>query len=134
MSLTRKVLRFGKPLPLIKTIIDRFHAHEKAPVRNIFLRTIADICLALYFLTDHPLYFQKIGFVKMDKSWVDFIDYWNNIFWLIEAVLDVYCDIQDFIHMTKEQQKLVIIIMWFIFHIIARVTQEGIGRFVIIKR
>jgi hypothetical protein len=57
MSLTRKVLRFGKPLPLIKAIMDRFKAHEKKPVRNILLRTISDISLALYFASDHPLYF-----------------------------------------------------------------------------
>jgi len=57
MSLTRKVLRFGKPFPLIKAIIDRFKAHEKKPVRNILLRTLSDIFLALYFFSDHPLYF-----------------------------------------------------------------------------
>ena len=57
MSLTRKVLRFGKPLPLIKAIIDRLKAHEKKPVRNILLRTLSDFFLALYFLSDHPLYF-----------------------------------------------------------------------------
>ncbi len=67
MSLTRKVLRFGKPLPLVKAIMDRFKQHQKSPVRNITLRTISDISLILYFLTDHPLYFQRIGLVKMDK-------------------------------------------------------------------
>ncbi len=67
MSLTRKVLRFGKPLPLVKAIMDRFKQHQKNPVRNITLRTISDISLILYFLTDHPLYFQRIGLVKMDK-------------------------------------------------------------------
>lgn len=57
MSLTRKVLRFGKPLPLVKQIMDRFNSHTKSPVRNVFLRTIADIALIMYFVTDHPLYF-----------------------------------------------------------------------------
>ena len=102
MSLTRKVLRFGKPLPLIKGIIDRFKAHEKKPVRNVMLRTLADIFLALYFLTDHPLYFQRIGFVKMEKSTVDFIDWWNNVFWLLEAVLDIYCDLVDLHYVNLE--------------------------------
>ena len=31
----------------------------------------------------------------MDKAWVDFIDYWNNIYWLLEAVIDIYCDLVD---------------------------------------
>lgn len=106
MSLTRKVLRFGKPLPLVKTIIDRFKAHEKKPVPNLLLRTISDISLIMYFVTDHPLYFQRIGFIKMDKKWVDFIDWWNNVFWLIECVLDIYCDLIDISIMNKEIDHL----------------------------
>ena len=102
MSLTRKVLRFGKPLPLVKGIIDRLKTHETKPVRNVLLRTLADIYLSLYFLTDHPLYFQRIGFINMDKSWVDFIDYWNNIFWLLECVIDIYCDFIDLHHINVE--------------------------------
>lgn len=92
MSLTRKVLRFGKPLPLVKGIIDRVAENQKKPVRCFTLRTLSDIFLILYFLTDHPLYFQRIGFVKMDKELVNSIDYWNNIFWLLNAVLDIICD------------------------------------------
>jgi hypothetical protein len=57
MSLTRKVLRFGKPLPLLKAIMDRTADHQNKPVRNFWLRNINDLALALYFLTDHPLYF-----------------------------------------------------------------------------
>lgn len=102
MSLTRKVLRFGKPFPLIKAIIDRFKAHEKKPVRNILLRTLSDIFLALYFFSDHPLYFQRIGFIKLDKSWLDFIDYWNNIYWLLEAVIDIYCDLVDLYYLDLD--------------------------------
>jgi hypothetical protein len=102
MSLTRNVLRFGKPLPLVQAIINRFKQHEKKPVRNILLRTLSDIFLILYFLSDHPLYFQRIGVIKMDKSWVDFIDYWNNIYWLLEAVIDVYCDLVDVYYIDQE--------------------------------
>jgi Peroxisomal biogenesis factor 11 (PEX11) len=107
MSLTRKVLRFGKPLPLVKAIMDRFKTHEKTPVRNILLRTISDLSLILYFISDHPLYFQRIGFVKLDKSWVDFIDYWNNIYWLVECLLDIYCDLCDLYYLNKDIQNLV---------------------------
>lgn len=110
MSLTRKVLRFGKPLPLIKAIMDRFKQHEKAPVRNILLRTISDISLILYFFSDHPLYFQRIGFIKMSKSWVDFIDYWNNIYWLVECLIDIYCDLCDYYYVDQEIKILVSII------------------------
>ena len=99
MSLTRKVLRFGKPIPLVKAIIDRVAEHSRKPVRNFTLRTLSDIFLILYFLTDHPLYFQKIGFIKMDKNLVNQIDYINNITWLVNAVLDIICDISDLMHL-----------------------------------
>ncbi len=107
MSLTRKVLRFGKPIPLIKTILDRFKEHEKKPVRNIFLRTLSDIFLILYFLTDHPLYFQRIGFVKMEKDLVNNIDWINNVFWLLEALIDIYCDAVDLYYIEQDILEVV---------------------------
>jgi hypothetical protein len=57
MSQTRKVLRFGQEIPLIKTIRERLIEHEKKPVRMVFWKTISDISLIAYFFTDHPLYF-----------------------------------------------------------------------------
>lgn len=102
MSLTRKVLRFGKPIQLVKAIMDRLRDHKNKPVRNLMLRTLSDIFLILYFLTDHPLYFQRIGFIKMDKQMVDFIDWWNNIFWLVEALIDIYCDWVDLQYLIGE--------------------------------
>ena len=107
MSLTRKVLRFGKPIPLVKNIIDRTADHQRKPVRNFALRTLSDIFLSLYFLTDHPLYFQRIGFIKMDKALVDKIDYWNNVFWLLNAVLDIIADYFDLMHLLKEIKTVV---------------------------
>lgn len=107
MSLTRKVLRFGKPIPLIKSIMDRFKEHEKKPIRNVFVRTLSDIFLMLYFATDHPLYFQKIGMVNMDKSLLNNIDYINNVFWLLNAVFDLYADLVDLYYIDLEIKKLV---------------------------
>jgi len=62
MSVTRNVLRFGKEIPLITGMRDRLKQHEKEPVRMLFWRTLSDFALILYFATDHPLYFNKIGF------------------------------------------------------------------------
>ena len=73
----------------------------------VFWRTISDIMLILYFVTDHPLYFQRIGFVKMDKALIDKIDFWNNIFWLLNSLLDMMCDIVDLYAIQKEIQTLV---------------------------
>jgi hypothetical protein len=119
MSLTRKVLRFGKPLPLVKAIIDRIAEHQKKHVRNFWLRNLDDFFLMLYFLTDHPLYFQRIGLIQMDKNLVSKIDYWNNVFWLLNAVLDIYCDLSDFMYL---QNEIKILVSPFFSHIIESAT------------
>ena len=109
MSLTRKVLRFGCPIPLFLGILNRLKENEKKPQRMVFTRTISDTMLILYFLTDHPLYFQRIGFAKFSKSFMSKCEYINNIFWLINSVLDMMCDIVDLYYIQKEIQALVTI-------------------------
>ncbi len=37
---------------------------------------------------------------------VDFIDYWNNVFWLVECLLDIYCDLVDLHHIDLEMKKI----------------------------
>jgi len=93
-------------IPLIKGIMDRIKDHEKKPQRMIFWRTISDISLALYFLTDHPLYLQRIGFARYDKSFINNCDFINNVFWLINSLLDIMCDIVDLYHIQHEIQTL----------------------------
>jgi hypothetical protein len=107
MSTTRKVLRFGKPIPLIKGIMDRLHENSKRPVRLWFWRTLSDISLILYFLTDHPLYFQRIGLIKLDKTTINKIDYINNVFWLLNALFDLMCDLIEVYIINQEIDHLV---------------------------
>ena len=57
MSLVRKVLRFGKEIPLITGIRNRLILHEKEPQKMVLTRTISDMALIVYFLTDHPMFF-----------------------------------------------------------------------------
>ena len=95
MSLTRKVLRFGKEIPLITGIRNRLIAHEQTPQKMVFWRTISDISLILYFFTDHPLYFNNIGFWLYEKNFLSNIDYINNVFWLINSILDIVVTLSD---------------------------------------
>lgn len=95
MSQTRKVLRFGKEVPLITGIRNRLIAHEKSPQKMVFWRTISDISLILYFFTDHPLYFNGIGFWKYEANFISNMDYINNVFWLINSVLDIVVTMAD---------------------------------------
>ena len=64
MSLTRKVFRFGGEIPTILNIINRFRTHQTTAVKMIFYSTLNDILNILYLLTDHLLYFIKVGFIK----------------------------------------------------------------------
>lgn len=98
MSQTRKVLRFGKEIPLITGIRNRLIAHEKSPQRFIFWRTISDIALILYFATDHPLYVNGIGFWQYDKKFIQNLDYINNVFWLLNSILDLFITLGDMKH------------------------------------
>lgn len=107
MSATRKVLRFGKEIPLITGIHARLVAHEKSPQRMVFWRTISDMSLILYFFTDHPLYFNSIGLVKYTKSYLDRLDYINNIFWLMNSVFDVMVTLVDMKYLQDEIRELV---------------------------
>ena len=94
--MTRKVLRFGAYVPLILQILGRFKGKDQPKSHQmIFWRTVSDLSLVIYFLTDHPLYFQKIGFTKFSKEFIKSVDYWNNIFWLANSVLDIICDLVE---------------------------------------
>lgn len=72
----------------------------------IFWRTISDISLMLYFLTDHPLYLNKIGFLRFDKNFINNCDFINNVFWLLNALFDIMCDVVDLYHLQNEIQLL----------------------------
>ena len=41
MSVTRKVLRFGKPLPLVKKIIERLNKPQSQPI--VFWRCVSEV-------------------------------------------------------------------------------------------
>ena len=64
MSMTRKVLRFGKEIPLITGIRNKLALHEVSPQRMILYKVLSDLTLILYFFTDHPLYLHNVGFWK----------------------------------------------------------------------
>jgi len=51
--------------------------------------------LILYFFTDHPLYFNNIGFWLYEKNFLSNIDYINNVFWLINSILDIVVTLSD---------------------------------------
>lgn len=59
MSLTRKVLRFGRPISVFKDLMAKLDNGEVAGFGAF--RFLGSLFLGLYFLSDHLVYFQKIG-------------------------------------------------------------------------
>ena len=106
MSLTRKVLRFGAYIPLIQGIGNRLNSVNSKNKNMVFWRTVSDLSLVIYFLSDHPLYFQRIGVTQFSKEFMQKLDFWNNIFWLGNTVLDILCDLVDLYQIQKEMQEL----------------------------
>jgi len=106
MSSTRKVLRFGKELPLITNIRNNLAKHEVSPVRMILYKVLNDLALALYFFTDHPLYLHNVGFWKYSPDFIKKCDYINNIFWLMNCVFDIVVAVEDINYQTKQIKKV----------------------------
>ena len=73
----------------------------------IFWKTLSDLSLILYFATDHPLYFNNVGFWKYDKKFIDSCDYINNVFWLLNDLFDIMCTLAEMMNLQKEIKELV---------------------------
>lgn len=106
MSMTRKVLRFGKEIPLITGIRNKLALHEVTPQRAIFYRVLSDLTLILYFFTDHPLYLHNVGFWKYSKKFNDNCDYINNVFWLVSSLFDIVCTVVEIQYLNKQIKKM----------------------------
>jgi hypothetical protein len=73
----------------------------------IFWKTVSDISLILYFATDHPLYFNQIGFKSYKKEYMSRLDYWNNIFWLVNSLLDIAITLVDMKYLQDDLESIV---------------------------
>ena len=106
MSMTRKVLRFGKEIPLITGIRNRLAQHEITPQRMILYRILSDLTLILYFFTDHPLYFNSVGFWKYSPKFIKNCNYINNVFWLLSSIFDIACTVVEINYLQKQIKKV----------------------------
>ena len=106
MSMTRKVLRFGKEFPLITNIRNNLAKHEISPVRMILYKVLNDLALTVYFFTDHPLYLHNVGFWKYSPTFIKKCDFINNIFWLLNCLFDIVVTIEEINYQKKQMKKL----------------------------
>lgn len=58
--------------------------------------------LILYFFTDHPLFFAGVGLREYDKTWLKRLDYWNNVFWMANSLLDIAVTVVDLQQLQTE--------------------------------
>ena len=73
MSMTRKVLRFGPSINMIKLVINNLQAiatgNYKEPLNIFILRTLSALFLAMFFICDHYLWlFSVIKYLKIGRS------------------------------------------------------------------
>ena len=104
--MTRKVLRFGKEIPLVTGIRDKLTAAKQNPTdpssqRMMLYRVLSDMTLILYFMTDHPLYLHNVGFRKWSPEFIKNCDYINNVFWLLSSLFDIMVTVVEISHLQK---------------------------------
>mmetsp|Transcript_34170 Transcript_34170/g.39841 ORF Transcript_34170/g.39841 Transcript_34170/m.39841 type:complete len:252 (+) Transcript_34170:40-795(+) len=113
MSLTRKVLRFGKELSLATNLnqqIQRLQNPSQKITYNkddnfwyIWLSIIRSIMGFNYMFCDHYIYFIKVGIVKKNAKLYSKLENFLNTSWLIESILNMA---QNFIEMRLSRTKV----------------------------
>ena len=80
MVVTRKVLRFGMSLPLLRDILG---PKESCP----FWRTVSQAALLVYYILDHPLYLKMIGVLALGSKAVAKLEWHKNVLRLIAKII-----------------------------------------------
>lgn len=99
LSMTRKLLRFGKSLDFIQGALKSINLPDS------FLRltiTLSKINQAFYLLFDHFLWFHNVGAVKLDKK------YWSDLssrFYLATLILNLARDVYGIFCIIEEEIK-----------------------------
>ncbi|XP_053405339.1 peroxisomal membrane protein 11B-like [Mercenaria mercenaria] len=97
LSMTRKLLRFGKSLDFLQGALKSIH------LKDIVLRltiTLSKINQAFYLLFDHFLWFNTVGAVKLDRQ------YWGEVsarFYFATLILNFIRDLYGIWCVIKEE-------------------------------
>jgi len=99
LAMCRKVLRFGRPIPLLRdaaATIPFFSANSREGSlfqKEEYARTLENIvlwlnklALAHYFLLDHVMFFIKIGWYKPNSELTNRLNQLTEGSWLLEAL------------------------------------------------
>lgn len=90
MSMTRKVLRFGREYPTMKDFFANIPAEGLAGIgMEQFFNLLSKGAFCGYILADHMMYFQKIGLWKPDAQTLAKANVITEGLWLLETVANV---------------------------------------------
>jgi len=108
MGMTRKVLRWGRPIGIIRNVFLMLKGLSKKDGKTdaqgltfTYFKTLADISLALFFLFDHVLYLGRLKIVK-NQNILQRCDYLSNFFWLCECIATIVSDCMQ-IHVLQNK-------------------------------
>lgn len=90
MSMTRKVLRFGREYPSVKSFVDAIPDGGLGGCGvEEFLNVVNKGAFAAYVFADHLMYFAKMGIWKPDAATLKKMDFITEGLWLLETVAAV---------------------------------------------
>eukprot|EP00744_Colponema_vietnamica_P017942 GILI01025278.1.p1 GENE.GILI01025278.1~~GILI01025278.1.p1 ORF type:complete len:272 (+),score=62.41 GILI01025278.1:51-818(+) len=105
MSMTRKVLRFGRPIGILQNL-SKFLASNSNSGSDKALKAVADISLVVYFLIDHYLYLLRLGLLKAPASHQKAADWWATLAWLGECVCSLALLIRERESLNRKKEML----------------------------
>ncbi|KAL4459997.1 hypothetical protein ABPG74_003523 [Tetrahymena malaccensis] len=113
MSLTRKVLRFGRPIGLSFTLIDLIKQLKTSLINPksitdikqspfyISMKIGSTISLILFFLLDHILYFGRVDLMKKNPELTKFADFYSSFWWFLDCLFGLTSNVLEIKHLFE---------------------------------
>uniref|UniRef100_T1JI86 Peroxisomal membrane protein 11B n=1 Tax=Strigamia maritima TaxID=126957 RepID=T1JI86_STRMM len=99
LSTARKIFRLGRFLDTLNAALKSLHLQELSLRTTI---TFSKISSALYLLTDHIIWFGRVGLMAVDKSkWTQ----QSNKFWLLSITFSLIRDLMELWHVLETQKN-----------------------------
>ncbi|XP_060074179.1 peroxisomal membrane protein 11B-like [Ylistrum balloti] len=99
LSMTRKLLRFGKSLDFVKAALKSFHIKDTVLRLTITMSKINQACFLLF---DHIIYAHNVGLITTDKK------KWSQIsarFWVVSLILNLARNVYDLVNIVQEEMR-----------------------------
>lgn len=96
LSMTRKLLRFGKSLDFLQGALKSVHLKDTTLRLTITMSKLNQACFLMF---DHIIYAHNIGLINADKK------KWSNIsakFWVASLILNLTRNLYDIINILQE--------------------------------